>query len=355
MDKKILIVDDVEINRILLYKIFEEKYEVLQAEDGYSALEIINREKSNLSAVLLDVIMPGMDGFDVLDNMRMSGLIKLIPVVLITGDASIQKQYMGYDKGAVEVINKPFDAYLTRRRVDNIVDLYAYKNSLEHMLDDKVKEIQKRNEDLYELNKRVINTMATITEFRDAESGEHIQRVREFTGILVDAVASKYPEYNLTPEKRRLIMEASVLHDVGKIAIPDSILLKPGKLTPDEFEIMKCHSEKGVDILERVCPVANPEYEKICKEIVHYHHEKYDGKGYPDGLKGDEIPISAQIVSLTDAFDALVSERVYKRAYCADEAYRMILDGECGIFNPKIIDCFQEVFPVLKQKAAEMM
>ncbi len=355
MGKTILIVDDVEINRTLLKRIFMDRYDVLEAENGVQALEIIHREKENLIAVLLDVIMPELDGFGVLDDMRERGFIKTIPVILITGDSSKENQHLAFEKGAVEVISKPYDAYLTKKRVENMVDLYSYKNNLEKALDDKVREIQQKNEQLSEMNSKVVNTMATITEFRDAESGQHIQRVREFTRILVHSLAEHYPEYGLTPEKMELIVEASVLHDVGKIAIPDSILLKPAKLTSDEFEIMKCHAEKGCDILDRVCPTDNEEYTATCKEIAHYHHEKYDGKGYPEGLKGDDIPISAQVVSLTDAYDALISERVYKRAYSTSEAYAMIIGGECGTFNPKILDCFMLERSAFEERAAQII
>lgn len=295
-----------------------------------------------------------MDGFGVLSYLNQHGYMNEIPVILITGDNSTDSKKKGYDYGVSDIIMKPFDVNVVRKRVHNLVELYVHKHNLEEIVEQQTQKIKEQNHKIQEMNFHIIDTLGTIVEFRNLESGNHILRVREFTTILAKEMKNKFPEYELTDENVAIIAYAAAMHDVGKIAIPDNILLKPGKLTGEEFEVMKSHSERGGEIIERITAVADPEYLKYCYEIARFHHEKYDGKGYPDGLKGDNIPIAAQIVSIADVYDALVSDRVYKAAYSCEEAFDMILKGECGVFNPKLLQCFVETKDQFAQKAAEL-
>lgn len=341
MYQTILIVDDVEANREILKLLFCNDYKIIEAEDGYQAIEKIEENANNICAILLDIIMPVLDGFGVLDYMQTVGLMSKIPVILITGDTSNQLKKRGYDLGVSDIIEKPFDLQIVKKRVQNLVELYFHKNNLEQLVEEQTIEIKKKNKKINEMNYRIIDTLGTMVEFRNLESGGHIMRVREFTAVLLKYVQKYYQEYEITDEIADVIIYASSMHDIGKIAIPDCILLKPGKLTDEEFEVMKSHTTKGCEIIARVSAVEDELYLKYCYDIVRSHHEKYDGTGYPDGLIGDQIPISAQIVSIADVYDALISDRVYKAAYSKKEAYEMILNGECGRFNPHLLECFR--------------
>ena len=350
MNNTILIVDDVEINREILSLLFGESYHIIEAADGFQAIEKIEEKKDDLSVILLDIVMPNMDGFGVLEYMHTKKLMSKIPVVLITGDTSMELKKKGYDLGVSDIIEKPFDKQIVEKRVENLVELYFHKNNLEHLVEEQTIEIREKNEKINQMNYRMIDTLGTMVEFRDLESGGHIMRVREFTAVLLKYVQKYYKEYGITNETADIIAYASSMHDIGKITIPDNILLKPGKLTKEEFEIMKMHTVKGCEILNRVSVVDDDSYMKYCYQIIRSHHEKFDGNGYPDGLKADEIPIAAQIVSIADAYDALISERVYKKAYPKQEAYNMIINGRCGKFNPKLMECFK----LAKEELEEM-
>lgn len=350
MKDKILVVDDVQINREILEDMLQEDYEVVQAEGGMKALKILKERHGEFSAVLLDLIMPEVDGFAVLEVMRNQKWVETTPVIVISGEESKEAEIRSLGLGASDFIRKPFDQNLVKRRVKNIVDLFGYRQSLEKKVESQTETLQKQYrllqlqaEKIRESNAKIIDILGTVVEYRNLESGEHIKRVKGFTKILAEELMKEYPEYGLTEEKVELIASASALHDIGKIAIPDSILLKPGKLTADEYEYMKSHASRGAEILQQIEGVWDGEYGTICYEICRYHHERYDGRGYPDGLKGDEIPISAQIVSIADVYDALVSERVYKGAYSLEQAFHMIVSGECGIFSPKLLECFRNV------------
>lgn len=350
MKKKILIVDDMEINRDMLESILEDDYDITTAADGSQAVEIIRSAKTDYAVVLLDLMMPGLDGFGVLDVMREYGYLERIPVIIITGDNSIESERRCYDYGVVEFIRKPFDDTLVKLRVGNVITLYTYKNNLEDMVINQDETLRKQYvtlkeqaRRLAESNQKIIEVLGTVVESRNLESGQHIQRVKNYTYILAEQMMNDYPEYELNQRVIDVMVPASALHDVGKIAIPDNILLKPGKLTQDEFEIMKGHTTRGCAILDNITDAWDAEYAKMSYEICRHHHERYDGKGYPDGLAGDEIPISAQIVSIADVYDALVNERVYKSAFSKEKAYEMILNGECGTFSPKLLECFKKV------------
>lgn len=345
--KKLLVVDDIEINRAILKDLFEDDFEVVEAENGYDALERINSMTDELAVVLLDIVMPVMSGVQVLQDMNRRGLMQSIPVILITGENDDEIRLESYALGVSDLIAKPFNSDIVYRRVNNVIDLYAYKHNLELKLEEQKQMLESQERRLRQSNQFVIDALSTTVEFRNCESGEHIKRIRVLVKILLE-MATKY--YPLTEEQINVISSASAMHDIGKIAIPDSILLKPGKLTDEEFEIMKTHTIRGCEILDSLNYTQDQEYFNYCYEICRHHHERWDGKGYPDGMKGDEISIWAQATSLADVYDALTSKRIYKSAYAHEEAVDMIIRGECGIFNPLLIECFNEVHGTLNEK-----
>ena len=343
MEKNIiLIVDDIQLNRDILRIAFEEKYEILEAENGREALILIKKYKNRLLAVLLDIVMPEVDGFEVMIEMNHSHLMKFIPVFLITMENNPDYLQKGYDLGAVDVITKPFTISFVKRRIENIVELYKHRYSLEEVIDQQILQIKKQQRELYDANRTIINTLATAIEFRDCESGNHVNRIRDITCSLLNELV-KHNECNLTRHQIELIGVAAVMHDVGKISIPDSILNKPGRLTGEEFEIIKTHTIRGCELLESIEQLRESELYEYCYDICRHHHERYDGHGYPDGLKGAEISIWSQVVSIADVYDALVSERVYKKAYSYQEAMEMINNGDCGIFDSSLLHYFNNI------------
>lgn len=335
----ILIVDDVDINREILCEMFHE-YNTIQAENGREAVDLIASDPDRISVVLLDVVMPVMNGVEVLEEMERQGWMDRIPVLLITGEATTQIERQAYQLGVSDIIKKPFDAFIVKQRTKNVIELYYNKRHLEEMVALQTKVLRKQAEELKRVNERIIDVMGTVVEFRNLESGDHVKRVKTYTRILAEYVAQEYPEYQLDDYVINMITSAAALHDVGKIVIPDAILLKPGRLTKEEFDIMKTHTTKGCEVVDMLSDIQQGEYGKVSYEICRYHHERYDGRGYPDGLRGEEIPISAQIVSVADVYDALVNERCYKAAFTPQEAFRMITNGECGAFSPRLMNCF---------------
>jgi putative two-component system response regulator len=358
----ILIVDDMEINREILQEILQEQYNIILAEDGRHAIDIIEKNKEDLSVILLDLVMPEIDGYGVLEYMQQQGILEKIPVLVISGENSIKIEKRCFDMGISDFIKKPFDHTIVLKRVENIEELYSYKKDLEKKIKQQTDTLRRQYDmlqmqasELKKKNKNIIDILGTVVECRDMESGEHIQRVKGYTEILANEMMKDYPEYELNNKKIELIVSASALHDIGKIAIPDNILMKPGKLTKDEYEYMKSHTLRGCEILNQIKGAWDQEYSKYSYEICRYHHERYDGRGYPDGLKGDDIPISAQLVSIADVYDALVNERVYKDAFSKDQAFQMITQGECGVFSPKLLEAFRKVrheFESLVEKQA---
>ncbi|MCF0186614.1 MAG: response regulator [Bacteroidaceae bacterium] len=355
MKKQVLIVDDVEMNRDLLATMLEDSYGILTAENGQAAIDIMEAKSDKIAVVLLDLVMPQMDGFQVLQIFKEKSWFNLVPVIVITGETDTAKESMCLEMGAMDFIRKPFSAAIVRRRVNNAAELISYKNHLEDKVAKQTRSITRYANKLKTMNDDIINLLGSVVESRDVESGEHIFRVQGYTKIIAQEIMKRYPEYGLTQEKTQLIVSASALHDVGKIAIPDNILLKPGRYTPDEYAIMKSHSFKGYELIQKTAHMWDKDYVSVCSEIAYYHHERFDGRGYPCGLKGDEIPISAQIVSLADVYDALVNERCYKKAIPKDEAYRMIIEGECGTFSPKILDCFEKTKKKFEKMADKEM
>lgn len=348
MGNTVLVVDDMEINREILREILSEEYPVETAEDGCEALKIIEERHEELAVVLLDLMMPEMDGFAVLEVMKEKGWFDKIPVLIISGETSVKAERKCFDYHISDFIRKPFDNALVKKRVGNVVNLFQYQRNLEEKVHEQTRTLREQNEllrlqadKLKKSNTNIIEILGTVVEYRDFESGEHINRVKGYTRILAERLAKEYPEYGLDQDKIDVIVSASALHDVGKIAIPDNILLKPGKLTNEEFACMKTHTTRGGEILQNIRNAWDDEYGKISYQICRHHHEKFDGRGYPDGLVGDEIPIAAQIVSIADVYDALVNERVYKDAFPKEEAFRMITEGECGKFNPRLLECFR--------------
>lgn len=345
---KILIVDDAEVNRGILCEIFRHQYGVIEAENGQEALDVLEQEKDNIIMILLDLVMPKLNGFEFLEIINKNGMIKRIPVILITGDYTIEAEKNGYNLGVSDVIIKPFNSEIVMNRVNNVIELYQHKNKLEQMVSEQTVKIAEQANKLQQANEMLIETLSTVVEFRNLESGAHIRNINSVVATLLKYVRKDYPEYKLSDRDEEMIISASAMHDIGKISISDSILLKPGKLTPEEFDEMKLHTVKGCEIIEKFEFINDDDLFKIMYDICRYHHEKYDGKGYPDGLEGEEIPIWAQIVSVADVYEALVSKRVYKDAYAHEEAIKMINNGECGSFSKKMLSYLNNASEELK-------
>ena len=333
--KKILIVDDSEMNRALLEDMLSEDYDILEAENGLIASRIIQEQEMNISLMLLDIVMPVMDGFGLLKLMNKKGWIKNIPVIMISAETASTYMDKAYGLGAVDYVSRPFDESTVRHRVDSNVLLGEKQKDLSSRLAAQIYEKEKDN-------RLMIEILSHIVEFRNGESGLHVLHVHAITEFLLQKLAKKTDKYNLSPKQITLISNASALHDVGKISIPSEILNKQGKLTDEEFEIMKTHTLEGAKMLEDIPYRSNEPLIKISYEICRWHHERFDGSGYPDGLKGEEIPISAQVVALADVYDALTSRRVYKPSFPHAQAVDMILNGACGAFNPLLLNCFKD-------------
>lgn len=338
--EKILICDDIEMNREMLKFIFEEQYELIEAADGEEAIERIDEYKDKLDLIFLDLVMPKKNGIDVLRYMQKNDLMGIVPVIMITGEATVETDIEAYEYGAADIIYKPFEPEIVMRRTKNIIELFSHRKDIEKQLEKSKKKLAESNEKLLKNNEFLINALSSVVEFRSSESGEHINRVKKCTAILLEYVRLFYPKYGITKEQADLIVAASALHDIGKIAIPDNILLKPDKLTDDEFAQMKTHTTQGCEILEKF-KQDNNEFYQYCYDICRWHHERADGKGYPDRLTAEETPIWAQIVAIADVFDALSTTRCYKPAYHVTEATRMIMEGECGAFSEEVLHCFE--------------
>ena len=341
----ILIVDDSAMNRMLLSDILADTYNIIEAEDGEQAIAILQQHASEISIVVLDMVMPKVDGFGVLEAMNENRWIQFLPVVSISTESSPEFVERAYSLGVTDFINRPFDELIVIRRVSNTIKLYAKQRKLTNMVANEIFE-KERNGSL------MITILSHIVEFRNGESGMHVINIGTLTEILLNQISKKDDRYYLPYAERDLIVKASALHDIGKISIPEEVLNKPGKLTDEEFEAMKQHTVIGYQMLSDLGFQDEP-LVKVSREITRWHHERYDGRGYPDGLKGDEIPLSAQIVSLADVYDALTSERVYKPAFSHEKAVQMILNGECGAFNPLLLECLLEAQEEIRQGLAQ--
>lgn len=341
--KTVLIVDDAEINRSLLTDMLESEYRVLEAANGYEAVNLLERNKDTLDIVLLDIVMPDLDGFGVLEYMNDNRLIEQIPVITISAENTPEYMERAFEMGVMDYICRPFDTLIVRKRVENTIMLYAKQKRLSKLVERQIRERQKSDT-------LMISILSHIVEFRNGESGYHVVHMHSLTELLLRRLRDRFDKYNLTDEDITRISIASALHDIGKIGIPENILNKPGKLTPQEFSVMKTHSELGAEMLNSMEEYRDDSLVRTAYEICRWHHERWDGGGYPDGLKGDQIPLSAQIVSIADVYDALTSRRVYKEAYSHDQAMDMILGGECGSFNPDLLECLRDVRDILQEQ-----
>lgn len=330
--EKILIVDDSEMNREMLSEMLEHDYEILEAADGKEAISILKDNITCISLVLLDMIMPEMNGIEVLDVMKKSGWLVDLPVIMISAEESSDVVHKAYELGVTEFIRRPFDQLIVQKRCQNVISLYSKQKKLAGLFADQFYEREKDS-------RLMIDILAHIVEFRNNESGMHVIHVQNYTEILLKQLMQLTDKYDLDNDKISLITKTAALHDVGKICIPDEILNKPGRLTDEEFKIMKSHSAIGSQMLADLPFHKDEPLVKMAYTIARWHHERWDGRGYPDGLVGDDIPIAAQTVALADVYDALTSERCYKKAFSHATALEMIIKGECGQFNPLLINC----------------
>lgn len=333
---KILIADDSEMNRAILADMLGDEYDITEVENGAEAITILQKHGREYSLLLLDLVMPVLDGFGVLKAMNQARWIDDIPVIMISAESGASNVDQAYKLGVTDFISRPFDAMIVHKRVINTILLHAKQQRLVGFVLDQIYEKEKQSSMMIEI-------LSHIVEFRNGESGLHVLHIRTLTELLLEHLAQKSGRYSFSREEISLISTASALHDIGKIAIPSEVINKPGRLTDEEFAIMKTHSAIGASMLEEVPVHKDEPLVKAAYEICRWHHERYDGRGYPDGLVGDEIPISAQIVALADVYDALTSERVYKKAFSHETAVEMILGGQCGTFNPLIMECLKEV------------
>ena len=345
--QKILVVDDSEMNREILITMLEDDFDIIVAENGMVCLELLMQYGKAISAVLLDIVMPVIDGFEVLTYMNRNRWIEDIPVIMISSEKSDACIRRAFQLGVADYISRPFDNHVVRQRVFNTIKLYAKQRRLTALVSDQIHEKEKNNQMMIEI-------LSQIVEFRNGESGLHVLHIKVLTEMLLEEILKKTDRYRLTPELCQMIFIASSFHDIGKIGIDEKILNKPGRLTVEEFNEMKKHTLIGASMLSKMERYKEEPLIHIAYQICRWHHERYDGSGYPDGLVGDEIPISAQIVSLADVYDALISERAYKKGFTHERTIEMILGGECGIFNPILIECFMEIEQKIKQKMLEI-
>ncbi|MCH5184525.1 MAG: response regulator [Oscillospiraceae bacterium] len=338
--KAILIADDSEIDREILCELFREDFDIIEAENGFEAISkaVESDEKGVLAAVILDIAMPIISGLAVLEELR--EVAQRLPVILMTAESTPDNIKQGHELGMADFIVKPFRGYGVKQRVHNLIDLYEKKNNVK-ILEHENEVMQEEAMDFEEFSNTMIEMLGTIIEYRGIESGLHVKRIRMYTQILLECIAKNYADYNLDNDTIKTICSASAVHDIGKIAIPDNILLKPERLTPLEFEVIKSHTVKGCEILKCLDKLKNKAFLKYCYEICRHHHERWDGNGYPDRLQGDAIPISAQVVAVADVYDALTTKNVYRQGFTHEKAVNMILSGECGSFSPKMLSCLK--------------
>ena len=340
--QQILIVDDSEMNREILTEMLQDDFRILEAENGEEALKMLKQYDTGISLMLLDIVMPVMNGFEVLAAMAREHWMDDIPVIMISSEGSEEYIRRAYEMGIADYIRRPFDAKIVYQRVFNTIKLYAKQRRLISLVADQIYEKEKNN-------RMMVGILSQIVEFRNGESGPHVLHIQTLTRLLLERLVQKTGQYGLSWSEQYMISMASALHDIGKIGIDEKILNKPGKLTKEEFDIMKTHTLIGATMLENLKMYQGEILLEVAYQICRWHHERYDGKGYPDGLVGEEIPISAQVVSLADAYDALISDRVYKKAYSHEQAMKMILNGECGAFNPVLLECLTDIQDHLKE------
>lgn len=345
--QQVLIVDDSDLNREILSEMLNGDFRILEASNGKECIDLLEQYGTGISIVLLDIVMPVMDGYEVLRYMDRNHWIEDIPVIMISGEGSESHVRKAYELGVSDFISRPFDMKTVYQRVLNTIKLYAKQRRLIKMVTDQIYERENNN-------KILISVLSHIVEFRNGESGSHVIHINKLTELLLKQLVKDTDQYDLSGSDIELIATASALHDIGKIGIDDAILNKPGRLTDEEFEIMKTHTVIGARMLEDLEIYKDQKLVRTAWQICRWHHEKYDGRGYPDGLKGEDIPIAAQVVSVADVYDALTSERVYKKAFSHEKAMEMILNGECGQFNPILLKCLTEIQDVISKGLDEI-
>lgn len=340
--KKLLIADDSEMNRAILANMLEQDFEIMEVSDGKEALAALQIYRKDLSALLLDIVMPEMDGFQVLEEMKQRQWLEDVPTVMISAETGSGYIDRAFELGAVDYINRPFSATVVRQRIINTILLHTRRQEMMDILTSRVYRQEKSSEVM-------LSILNFAVEYRNGEGGGHMSGVEYLTGLLLRRLMAVTAQYSLTPEDVNLICTASGLHDIGKLLVPEDILQKPGKLTDEEFAIIKTHTKLGAQILSELPMHRNEKLVKYAIEICWWHHERWNGEGYPDGLAGDHIPIAAQVVSLADAYDALTSKRSYKQAFSHEKAVEMIHNGECGSYNPLLLRCLDDVSDTAKQ------
>lgn len=343
VEEEIVIVDDSEMNRAILKEIFSPKYKIVEFDDGENVADYVRENEDKILAILLDIVMPVVNGLEVIKIMRAKKIGRDIPIFLVTADNSTDQMVEAYELGVKDIIGKPFVPYFLQRRIENVLELYKLQKKYKNLVVKQAQIIEEKVSEIKELNNSIVSALALAIEFRSEETGEHVHNIRDLTYRLLVELRDKniYPE--LREHDLNIIADASMLHDIGKIWVPDSILKKQGRLTLEEFEIMKIHSLKGAEIIERIPNMLDRPLFKYAYDICRHHHERWDGKGYPDKISGDSISIWAQVVSIADVYDALVSQRCYKSSFSKEKAIEMIKNGECGIFNPKLLEVFIEL------------
>ncbi|MCL2804577.1 MAG: response regulator [Treponema sp.] len=344
----VLVVDDAEANVMILEEILKSDYNIVTASNGKEALEILKSANPVPKIILLDIIMPQMNGRELFEILKTDKAFQKIPVIFITVDTDSESELL--DAGAVDFINKPFQPDIVKLRVRNQIDLKNYSDNLEQMVAEKTAEATKTLE-------FALQGLANVIEHRDLESGEHVKRTQLYVKALTDYLIETNSVYaqELIKLQPDIIMKSMALHDVGKIAIPDKILLKPGKLDPEEYEIMKTHTTRGKEIIHELGDVNASLYLKHCEDICYSHHERWDGKGYPQQLKDYAIPLTARLAALADVYDALICARVYKSAIPYEEALNIIKEGRGTQFDPVIVDAVVQINDKFKEISQKYM
>jgi len=351
----VLVVDDVDVNVMILEEILKDDYIVLTANNGKQALEVLHKAEVLPKIILLDVQMPERTGREMFDILKADESLKRIPVIFITAENDSESELLA--AGAVDFINKPFTPEIVKLRVKNQIELKKYSDSLEEMVAEKTEEVIRKTEEAKETLDNALQGLANVIEHRDLESGEHVKRTQLYVGTLADYLINTKSKYaaELIKMQPEIIVKSMALHDVGKIAIPDRILLKPGRLDPDEYEIMKTHTTRGREIIGELGDVETSLYLKHCENICFSHHERWDGKGYPQGLKGDDIPLTARLAALADVYDALVCARVYKAAIPYTESVKIIVEGRETQFDPIVVDALVAIQDDFQRIAKQYM
>lgn len=347
----ILVVNNDELSNDLIKQVFvKEPYKVDSCSSAKDALAYLTKNHKNIAAILFEIVMPEVDGIMFLRVLNKKGITEVIPCIAVTAENDSKKIVEIYKYGAADIILKPFIPVVVKARVENAINLSKTKNELKDIINKQTSQIKEQNKSLRTYSDRLVEVMSTIVEFRNLEPDDHIKRIRKMTKIMGTMCLKLYPEkYNLTARRIEVMQSAAALHDIGKIAISDSILLKPGRLTDDEFEVIKSHTTMGIEVLSLIGEIQDKEYMEMSKNICRHHHERYDGNGYPDKLSGEDIPIEAQIVSIVDVYDSLVADRIYRDGFDKEKAFNMIMNGECGVFSEEILTCFSKSKSLLEK------